>query len=299
MAQQEDPRAVFVTNISPNATEKTVSDFFSFCGRITRLTLRSVIEGSLEAIVVFESESAAKTALLLTNALIVDRPITVVPYFPAGGEEAVGVTVEAGQPVITERAYAAPDAERTKTSVVASMVAAGYVLGSDTIQKARDLDDKHMISLQFKVGAEQIKAKANEIDKQLHISETAAAIKTGVVEKAKVVDAQLGISEKVGAAASAAKLQATALAAKANENETVAKGVGFLKAVGDTISTSFQSFKDETSKAIDEKKLEKEGTSPRGAVEATIPAASAPPSAEPVIVPTPSVEPQQEQQNVI
>lgn len=291
----EDPRAVFVTNISPNATEKTVSDFFSFCGRITRLTLRSVTEGSLEAIVIFESESAAKTALLLTNALIVDRPITVVPYFPVVGEEPAGVTAEAGQPVITERPHAAPDAERTKTSVMASLVAAGYVLGSDTIQRARDLDDKHMITLQLKVGAEQIKAKANEIDRQLHISETATAIKTGVVEKAKEVDAQLHITEKVGAAASAAKLQATALAAKANENETVAKGVGFLKAVGDTITTSFQSFREETSKAIDEKNLEKQGTSPRP--ESPIPpVASAPPAAEPVLAPTPSPLEQQQQQ---
>jgi hypothetical protein len=32
------------------------------------------------AIVEFETESASKTALLLTNALIVDRPITVFPY---------------------------------------------------------------------------------------------------------------------------------------------------------------------------------------------------------------------------
>lgn len=38
---------------------------------------------SVEAIVEFESEAAAKTALLLTNALIEDRPITVAPYEPS------------------------------------------------------------------------------------------------------------------------------------------------------------------------------------------------------------------------
>jgi len=293
----EASRAVFVTNISPNANEKTVSDFFSFCGRITRLTLRSSTEGSQEAIVVFESDSAAKTALLLTNALIVDRPITVVSYYPASGDtepQVQGVTAEAGQPTITERSHAVPDAERTKTSVMASLVAAGYVLGSDTIQRARDLDDKHMITLQIKVGAEQIKAKANEIDRTLHISETATAIKTGVVEKAKEVDERLHITEKVGAAANAAKLQASALAAKANENETFAKGVGLLKAVGGAVTTSFQSFKDETSKAIDDKIQEKEGLSPRAAspVPAAVAAASAPPAAEPELVPTPAEQQQ-------
>lgn len=289
----EDPRAVYVTNISPNATEKTVSDFFSFCGRITRLTLRGGAEGSQEAIVVFESDSAAKTALLLTNALIVDRPITVVPYFPAAGEESAEATTT-NQATITQRSHAVPDSERTKTSVIASMLAAGYVLGADTIGKARDLDDKHMITLQLKVGAEQIKAKANEIDRQLHISETATAIKTGVVGKAKEVDEKLHITEKVGAAATAVSQQATALAAKANENETIAKGVGFLKTVGDSISNSFQSFKEETSKAIDEKIQEKEGTtSPRP----ESPSSSAPsaPPVDAVLAPTP-VAPSEEQQ---
>jgi len=302
----EDPRAVFVTNISPNATEKTVSDFFSFCGRITRLSLRSVEGGSQEAVVVFETDSAAKTALLLTNALIVDRPITVVPHVASGEPEAQVNAAVAPQAVITERQHAVPDSERTKTSVMASLVAAGYVLGSDTIQKARDVDEKHMISLQLKVGAEQIKAKANEIDKTLHISETATAIKTGVVEKAKEVDEKLHITEKVDAAVSAAKQQASAFAAKAQENETIAKGVGLLKAVGNSIQNSVQSFKDETSRAIDEKIQEKGGSPQLGSPRATAavepvevvaapveaaqpPVASAPP-VEPALAPTPSAQ---------
>lgn len=284
----EDLRAVFVTNISPNATEKTVSDFFSFCGRITRLNLRSVEGGAQEAVVVFETDSAAKTALLLTNALIVDRPITVVPHTPqAGDAQASPVEASVAAPQnITDRQHAVPDAERTKTSVIASLIAAGYVLGSDTIGKAREIDEKHMISLQLKVGAEQIKAKANEIDKTLHISETATAIRTGVVEKAKEVDEKLHITEKVDAAVLAAKTQASALAAKAQETESIAKAVGLLKAVGGSIQNSFQSFKEETSRAIDEKEREKEGTSPR--------AGSSPPNANanvnvsaPVAVPAP------------
>jgi len=282
-----EDRAVFVTNISPNATEKTVSDFFSFCGRITRLSLRSAEGSAQEAVVEFETDSAAKTALLLTNALIVDRPITVVPHFPASSDHVAGSTTTSTVPAenITDRNHAVPDAERTKTSVMASLIAAGYVLGADTIGKARDLDDKHMISLQLKVGAEQIKAKANEIDKQLHITETAVAIKTGIVTQAQVVDEKLHISEKVGAAATVAKAQASALAAKANENETIAKGVGILKAVGDAVQSSFNNFKDETNKAIDEK-LEKEGLSPRSGAAAQAAAPSAPVETELNVPPT-------------
>ena len=72
--------------------------------------------------------------------------------------------------------------------MVASMLAAGYILGTDSVSQARDFDgnylllvlffvnyfliysiEKHMISLQIKVGAEQVKAKANELDQALRI----------------------------------------------------------------------------------------------------------------------------------
>jgi RNA recognition motif-containing protein len=34
---------VYVTNISPSASEKTVTDFFSFCGKINSMTLRTYV----------------------------------------------------------------------------------------------------------------------------------------------------------------------------------------------------------------------------------------------------------------
>jgi len=258
-ASMEDTRAVFVANISPNATEKTVSDFFSFCGRITKLTLRKEAtgDGSQEAIVVFETDSAAKTALLLTNALIVDRPITVVPHVAATTDtpQAQGEVLKDVAPdTITNRTFTAPDHERSKTSVVASMLAAGYVLGTDSVAKAREFDEKHMISLQLKVGAEQVKAKANEIDKALHISETANVIKTVTMEKAKEMDEKLHISENMNRAADAVKQQASALATKATENEVVAKGVGILQNLGTTLQQSFQRLQDETMANVEEKR---------------------------------------------
>lgn len=258
----DETRAVSVSNISPNATEKTVSDFFSFCGRITKLSLRkdSGADGAQEAVVIFETDSAAKTALLLTNALIVDRPITVVPHV-AGTEEVQQLeqTTE-NQAEITNREFAAPDHERTKTSVMASLLAAGYILGDNTVSQAREFDEKHMISLQLKVGAEQVKAKANEIDKALHISETANVIKTVTMEKAKEVDEKLGITTKVGAAADVVMQQANDLAKMANENEVVAKGVGFFQSIGASISQALQTTKDETMSIVEQKRAEQGGS---------------------------------------
>jgi len=215
-------------------------------------------DGSQEAVVVFETDSAAKTALLLTNALIVDRPITVVAHVASSVEPEGDVFRQETQQEIpqdiTNRTFTAPDHERSKTSVVASMLAAGYTLGTDAISRARDIDEKHMISLQLKVGAEQVKAKANEIDKALHISETANVIRTVTLEKAKEVDERLQISAKVGQAADAVKQQATALANKAAENEVVAKGVGILQNIGTSIQQSFQRLQDETLVMVEEKR---------------------------------------------
>lgn len=70
-------------------------------------------DSAQEAIVFFETSAAARTALLLTNALIVDRAITVVPYTasaeaPKGGPEQV--TVQAAD--IEQKNYPVPDSER-------------------------------------------------------------------------------------------------------------------------------------------------------------------------------------------
>lgn len=78
---------------------------------------------------------------------------------------------------------------QSKTSVIASLLAAGYGVGTDTLTKAKEYDDKHMITLSLQqglfgiffflshwplvnAGAEKVKARALEIDEQYKISET-------------------------------------------------------------------------------------------------------------------------------
>jgi len=259
--------AVQVNNISPNANEKTVSDFFSFCGKIVKLYLNKE-EGkdTYSAVVEFETESAAKTALLLTNALIVDRPISVVSY-PVGESS----TQNPGTPVasehITNRDFGGvADHDRTKTSVIASLLASGYVLAQDALGKARTYDEEHNITLQLKVGVEQLKVKAHEIDQQYGISEKAAQVKLQASEKAKKLNEEYHISEKANAAAESVKLTALAATQKAQENPTVKSGVESVKSgwnsVAASVSGMYQDYKEQTAKAIEEKKKEKEAKIP-------------------------------------
>lgn len=74
--------------------------------------------------------------------------------------------------------------------------------------------DKHNISLRAKVAVGQLKAKAQEIDQQLKISETASAVKKSATETAKEIDEEYGISEKASMAAMAVKTTAQSAAAK-------------------------------------------------------------------------------------
>merc|ERR1711967_21753 len=70
---------VNVKGISHETTEKEVRDFFSFCGKISDLTLtpKSQDETSKSYAVSFEKPTAAKTALLLDNTQLGSNHVNV------------------------------------------------------------------------------------------------------------------------------------------------------------------------------------------------------------------------------
>lgn len=249
MADAQEIRSVLVTNISPSATEKTVSDFFSFCGKINKLFLKKE-EGkdTGSAVIQFETESAAKTALLLTNALIVDRPITVTTYISGApsstpAPETTPSPVETGTPANTENIEhkdfgGVSDEDRSKTSVIASLMAAGYVLAENALDKAKEYDEKTNFSQRAKITVDQMKAKAEELDQQLKITERATAVKNAITDTAKKVDAELGLTEKAAMAANAIKVGAQAGMQKIQENQTVKQGLESVKATAEKVSNS-------------------------------------------------------------
>jgi len=285
MESTEDNRSVCVSNISPSANEKTVTDFFSFCGRITQLLLKKEDgKDTSAAVIQFETESAAKTALLLTNALIVDRPITVTPFVPASAVVTPQTTVPVDQTKITQRDFGnVPDENRSKTSVVASLLAAGYTLANDALDKAKEYDEKHNISLRAKVAVDQLLVKAHEIDVQYGISEKATAAKNTVVEKAKQLDTEYKITEKTSQAATTVKTSAQTAAAKIAANPTVQKGIDAVKQttqkVTTTMNQTFNDVRDQTRDAIDEKKRERALSGGASTVPAAAPAAADTPAA--------------------
>jgi len=126
---QDEVNSVIVRNIAPTVdppTHKVLADFFSFCGNITALSVapddRDPTTGSVMAIVTFESKAAARTAVLLNNALINERAIQV-ELAPVG----FSLTSDAKSPQIAVHSVPSSDLphhhevsaeDRSQTSVV-------------------------------------------------------------------------------------------------------------------------------------------------------------------------------------
>eukprot|EP01121_Diplochlamys_sp_Union-15-3_P001978 TRINITY_DN116_c0_g1_i2.p1 TRINITY_DN116_c0_g1~~TRINITY_DN116_c0_g1_i2.p1 ORF type:complete len:303 (+),score=73.24 TRINITY_DN116_c0_g1_i2:47-955(+) len=231
--------SVVVTNISEKANEKTVSDFFSFCGRISKLVLRSDDHGHQTAVVHFETEEAARTALLLTNALIVDTPITV-----KAGDASIETHDEKTKTFEGSKlSQQAAPTDASRSSIISSILSAGYKLGADVLQAAKDFDAKHGISSTISSGAEAIKHKVDEIDKQFKVSETASAIKNTAVDTVHAVDQKLGVSETFHAAKNTAAETVHAVDQKLGVSET-------LHAAKNTAAETLQSAKNTTAETL-------------------------------------------------
>jgi hypothetical protein len=265
-----------VSNISPSANEKTVTEFFSFCGKITNLKITKYPNKGGEAIVTFETESAAKTAQLLTNALIADRPITVAPYLgenqpqaERSAEEATTTEIQGDQ---IQNKPETPE-DRSHTSVIASLIAAGYVIGKDGIDKARAIDEQNQISQKIMAAANVAKEKITEIDQQLHISETIQNIGNTITTKAHEFDQSYHVSDNVNAAIKTVTQTIESGVAMAKEVPVVQSTTQAVNQVGENIKTmitptvdafkaNVDDIKQQSNQIIAEKLHEKEEDTP-------------------------------------
>ncbi|KAK9362495.1 hypothetical protein V1504DRAFT_448642 [Lipomyces starkeyi] len=180
--------SIIVSNISPEVTQQQISDFFSFCGKISSLQVREASNAETatklqEARIVFESDSAAKTALLLTdtklgNSNVVVRPDTTAPVGKAEG------TASAARPVVAaEEGHDIQQEYKPKAAIIAEILSHGYVLSDKAVQKSAEFDKQHGISTRFQ-------KFLSDVDTKYNISDRATTTATSA-------DAKYGIKERV------------------------------------------------------------------------------------------------------
>lgn len=199
---------VIVTNIAPGTSEATISEFFGFCGRIVSIRLEDGAS-SMTAHITFETANAANTSLLLTNAMIADRPIQVTldPNAPASslptelpqGEYNPYPTGEgegAGDSLTGGASRAEPN---TATHIIAQLIAAGHKLSDTAAAEAAAFDERFQVSNRINAGVEEVKETLNDWGERMGLTQKAQAAYESVSTTAQ----STGIPDRATAAASA------------------------------------------------------------------------------------------------
>lgn len=168
-----------VRNISEKSSETEVRDFFSFCGKIQSISVKpdtSDAGSSQSATVTFEKETAAKTALLLDNTQL-GSSVVHVSGAQSLDQLASGKTAGSADEKDKDGNDIAQE-DKPRARVAAEMLAHGYVISDQAIQRALALDQQHGVSTKFQNALSNFDSKYK------------------VSERAQAVDQQYGVSTK-------------------------------------------------------------------------------------------------------
>ncbi|KAI3750940.1 hypothetical protein L2E82_21869 [Cichorium intybus] len=221
-AESMSVRAVKVSNVSLSASEQDIKEFFSFSGDIDYIDMKSENERSQNAFVTFKDPQGAETAVLLSGATIVDQSVTIVlapeytppPFTTTHSDQQH--TAPGGQ-----NSGGAESAVQKAEDVVTTMLAKGFILGKDAVNKAKLFDEK----VQFTSTAA---AKAATIDQKIGLSEKISLGTTLVNEKVKEMDQKFQVSEKTKTAFATAEQTVTVAGSALMKNRYVLTGTAWV-----------------------------------------------------------------------
>jgi len=167
---------VHVENISTKTSEDEIKSFFSFCGKISNISVTPTDNNTQSASVTFEKTAAAKTAMLLDNTQL--GPNSVKVSSAKSIDELAGEKT-AGTEEAKEGENNIEQEEKPRARIIAEYLAHGYTISDSAIEKALAIDQQHGISTKF-INALQT------FDQRFHAT-----------QKAQAVDNKLGIMDKV------------------------------------------------------------------------------------------------------
>ncbi|KAH0433323.1 hypothetical protein IEQ34_027050 [Dendrobium chrysotoxum] len=225
---------VEVSNLSPNATERDLYDFFSFSGVIEHIEIiRSGDYGST-GYVTFKEPHALETAVLLSGATIIDQQVCIARW--GHNEESSSFwdqhswRVDDNETMAHEDHFTTTPREAISMAqeVVKTMLAKGYVLGKDALSKAKAFDESYQVSasaaskvadMSKRIGlTDKINAGVDaicSIDERYHVVDTtktvlsatgrtAAAVGNSIVNSSYFSAGALLVSDALSRAAKAA-----------------------------------------------------------------------------------------------
>jgi len=181
---------VHVKGISSQTSDKEVNDFFSFCGKITNITITPVSaepEASKSATITFEREAAAKTALLLDQTQLGASTVLVSAAHNldeiAGSDKTASHGDEPNFGADSDPLEKLRQENKPRSTIFAELLSHGYVIGDQALQKGIELDKQHGILAKFQAYLNNALAT---LDQKFHAS-----------DKAKAADEQYHITDKL------------------------------------------------------------------------------------------------------
>ncbi|KAJ8103225.1 hypothetical protein POJ06DRAFT_65695 [Lipomyces tetrasporus] len=177
--------SIIVSNISPEVTQQQISDFFSFCGKISSINLRDASSAETatklqEARIVFENETAAKTALLLTDTKLDNSNVVVQPDISAPAETSESASSAAA--ATAEEENDIQQEYKPKAAIIAEIISHGYVLSDKAVLMSAEFDKQHGISSRFQKFLSDIDTKYN-ITNRAATTASSADTKYGITER--------------------------------------------------------------------------------------------------------------------
>ncbi|CAM0903050.1 unnamed protein product [Alopecurus aequalis] len=202
---------VMVSNLSLKAAQRDVKEFFSFSGDLVHIEMRSDDELSQVAYITFKDKQGAETAMLLTGATIVDMAVIVTPATDYELPAYVLADLEPKEPSALEKAE----------DIVGTMLAKGFILGRDALEKAKALDEKHQLT-------STATARVSSFDKRIGLSEKISVGTSVVNDKVKDLDEKYLVSEKTRSALAAAEQGVSTAGSAIMKNRYVLTGAAWV-----------------------------------------------------------------------
>lgn len=219
------PSTVKVHNVSLQASERVIKEFFSFSGDIVHVEMQSGDERSQFAYITFRDEQEAERAMLLTGATIVDMAVIITPATNYQLPAAVLADLESKNPSGIESAL------RKAEDVAGSMLAKGFILGKDAVEKAKTFDETHQLT-------STASAKVSSIDKSLGLSEKISTGTIVVNEKMKEMDEKYQVAEKTKSALVAAEQTVSTAGSKIMRNRYILTGAAWVTGAYSKVATT-------------------------------------------------------------
>ncbi|KAJ8754336.1 hypothetical protein K2173_002787 [Erythroxylum novogranatense] len=211
-------KTVKVSNVSLGASQRDLKEFFSFSGDIEYVEVKRDNEQSQTAYVTFKDSQGAATAVLLSGATIVDLTVTVTldPDYQLPPD-----ALTPPQETVNKNLDGAESALRKAEDVVSGMLAKGFILGKDAVNKAKTFDEKHQLT-------STASAKVASLDKRIGFSEKVSAGTAAVSDKVREVDQKFQVTEKTKSAFAAAEQKVSDAGSAIMKNRYVFTGAAWV-----------------------------------------------------------------------